>query len=148
MEKQAEKKKMITTGIIRWWRYLLFVIAFFVTIDMIQHSSYGQYKMMSIFLMSVLIYVLWKRRRLKYDAEYLYIKRGNEETAVPLADIVSIKKSRTKINGYRFWILIYTDELKQSQTLRFHSDFDGPFHDAVRNKNPEVVIWTHPFFNH
>lgn len=148
MEIGGEEKKMITTGIIRWWRYIIAPIVLIVTASMIQHGTYSNWKIIILLLFSGITYLLWKHRRLKFDSENLYIKRGNEETTVPLTNIVSIKKSSTKVNGERYWILIYVDELQQERKLRFKSDFNKEFHDTVKKNNPEVIIWTHPFFNH
>jgi cbb3-type cytochrome oxidase subunit 3 len=148
MKKSEEKKKMITTGIIRWWRFIIAPVVFLVTANMIQEGTYSSWKILIILLLSGIFYLLWKHRRLKFDNKNLYIKRGKAETTVPLTNIVSIKRSRTKVNGGRYWILIYLDQLNEERKLRFDSDFDKEFHDMVKENNPEVVIWTHPFFNH
>ncbi len=148
MEIGGEEKKMITTGIIRWWRYIIAPIVLIVTASMIQHGTYSNWKIIILLLFSGITYLLWKHRRLKFDSENLYIRRGNEETTVPLTNIVSIKRSSTRVNNERYWILIYLDELQQERKLRFNSDFDKEFHDTVKKNNPEVIIWTHPFFNH
>lgn len=146
--KSDEKKKIITTGIIRWWRFIIAILVVFLSLNMIQEGSYTSWRILLIFILSGIVYLLWKRRRLKFDSKNLYIKRGNEETVVPLAAIVSIKRSRTKVNSQRYWILMYLDDQKEAHKLRYDSDFNKEFHTAVRESNPSVIIWTHPFFNH
>lgn len=148
MRKDQEKKQMITTGIIRWWRFPLLFVAVFMASEALRFEENWSYYLLTFLILTGLGFLLWNRRRLKHDSKNLYIKRGKDETTVPLANIVSIKRSRTKVNSERFWILIYQDEIKQDQKLRFNSSFNKPFFDAVRDNNPDVVIWEHPFFNH
>ena len=148
MKKDEAQKKMITTGIIRWWRFIIAPFAFFITANMIQEGTYYAWKILIIHILVIIVYLLWKHRRLKFDNNNLYIKRGKKETTVPLANIISIKRSSTKVNGSRYWILIYLDAQNKERKLRFDSDFNSEFHNAVRKMNPEVVIWEHPFFNH
>ena len=114
---------------------------------MIQEGTYSSLKTLILLILTGIIYLLWKHRRLKYDSKNLYIQRGKEETNFPLSNILSIKKSKTKINGQRFWILIYLDKQKMEKKLRFKSNFNKEFHNTVRQNNPNVVILTHPFFN-
>lgn len=148
MQKNQEKKLMITTGIIRWLRFPIAIIAFFIGALLFDFDENWQYYLITVLILIWLFYILWKHRRLKHDSKNLYIMRGKDETVVPLANILSIKRSRAKVNGGRYWILIYLDNLKQERKLRFDSDFNKPFFNAVKENNPEVVIWEHPFFNH
>ncbi len=148
MNSTQEARQMITTGIIRWLRFPLFILAFFMGFQLFQFDEWWIHYLTAFLVVSFFGYWLWKRRRLTHDNQNLYIKRGNEEISVPLATIQSIKRSAAKVNGQRYWILIYLDEVKETQKLRFDSDFNTPFFDAVRKNNPEVVIWEHPFFNH
>ena len=148
MQKNQEKKLMITTGIIRWLRFPLAIIAFFIGAFLFDFDENWQYYLITVLILIWLLYILWKHRRLMHDSKNLYIMRGKDETVVPLADIISIKRSRAKVNGGRYWILIYLDNLKQERKLRFDSDFNKPFFNAVKENNPAVVIWEHPFFNH
>ena len=147
MDKREEKKKKITSGIIRWWRFIIALVILIVTLGMIQEGTYSSLKTLILLILTGIIYLLWKHRRLKYDSKNLYIQRGKEETNFPLSNILSIKKSKTKINGQRFWILIYLDKQKMEKKLRFKSNFNKEFHNTVRQNNPNVVILTHPFFN-
>jgi len=148
MRKEQEEKLIITTGIIRWLRFPIAIVVVILFTDFLKFNSYWQYHLLFFLIFSGLFYLLWNRRRLKHDSANLYIKRGKDETRVPLSNIVSIKRSRTKVNSKRYWILIYLDEIKQERKLRFDSDFNKPFFDAVRDNNPKVIIWEHPFFNH
>ena len=148
MEKNQDKKLMINTGIIRWLRFPLLFVSVFMASETLKFNSNWSYYFAVFLILIGLSYLLWKRRMLRHDSKNLYIKRGNDVTRVSLANIISIKRSRAKVNSSRYWILIYLDEIKQERKLRFDSDFNTPFFDAVREKNPEVVIWEHPFFNH
>ena len=148
MRKDQEKKKKITTGLIRLWRFPMLFVSVFMASEAFRYEGEFNGFLIALLILTGLSYLLWKRRRLKHDSKNLYIKRGREETCVPLSDIVSIKRSRTKVNGMRYWTLIYLDEIKQERKLRFNSYFNKEFFNAVRENNPKVVIWEHPFFNH
>lgn len=148
MKNQPENKKIITTGIIRWWRFLIGFVVFMITLDMVQNNSYSLWKTSIILCLSGVTYWLWKRRKLRFDSKNLYIKRGNIETTVALTNVISIKRSKAKVNGSRFWVLVYLNNLKEKKTLRFDSDFNKDFFETVKKNNPKVIILTHPFFNH
>lgn len=146
MKKNGEKKQMITTGIIRWLRFPILFVSVFIGAEVLKFEENWSYYLLVFLILIGFGYLLWNRRRLKHDNTNLYIKRGNDERRVPLSNIVSIKRSSTKVNGSRYWILIYLDEIKEEQKLRFNSDFNKEFFDTVRDRNPEVIIWEHPFF--
>jgi hypothetical protein len=146
MDKSEKKKKKITSNSIRWWRFIIALVILIVTWDMLQERTYSSLKIIILLILSGIIYLLWKDRRLKYDRKNLYIQRGKEETNFPLTNIVSIKKSKTKINGQRFWVLTYVDKQNIEKKLRFKSNFNKEFHNTVRQNNPNVIISTHPFF--
>jgi hypothetical protein len=146
MDKSEKKKKKITSNSIRWWRFIIALVILIVTWDMLQEGTYSSLKILILLILSGIIYLLWKDRRLKYDRKNLYIQRGKEETNFPLTNIVSIKKSKTKINGQRFWVLTYVDKQNIEKKLRFKSNFNKEFHNTVRQNNPNVIISTHPFF--
>lgn len=146
MAKSKKNKKKITSNSIRWWRFIIALVILIVTWDMLQEGTYSSLKIIILLILSGIIYLLWKDRRLKYDRKNLYIQRGKEETNFPLTNIVSIKKSKTKINGQRFWVLTYVDKQNIEKKLRFKSNFNKEFHNTVRQNNPNVIISTHPFF--
>jgi hypothetical protein len=146
MAKSKKNKKKITSNSIRWWRFIIALVILIVTWDMLQERTYSSLKIIILLILSGIIYLLWKDRRLKYDRKNLYIQRGKEETNFPLTNIVSIKKSKTKINGQRFWVLTYVDKQNIEKKLRFKSNFNKEFHNTVRQNNPNVIISTHPFF--
>jgi hypothetical protein len=146
MDKSEKKKKKITSNSMRWWRFIIALVILIVTWDMLQERTYSSLKIIILLILSGIIYLLWKDRRLKYDRKNLYIQRGKEETNFPLTNIVSIKKSKTKINGQRFWVLTYVDKQNIEKKLRFKSNFNKEFHNTVRQNNPNVIISTHPFF--
>ena len=85
MDKSEESKKRITTGIIRWWRFIIAPVLLFVTLSMIQEGTFSPLKTLIILILSGIVYLLWKRKRLKFDSKNLYIKRGKEETNFPLS---------------------------------------------------------------
>ena len=139
---------MITTGIIRWLRFPLLFVSIFMAAETLRFNANWSYYFLVFLILIGLSYLLWNRRRLRHDSKNLYILKGKTETVVSLKNVISIKRSRAKVNGSRYWILIYLDNLKDERKLRFDSDFNKPFFDAVKENNPEVVIWEHPFFNH
>lgn len=142
-----KRKKKITSNIICWWNFIIALVILIVTSGIIQEGTYSSLKTLILLILNGIIYLIWKHRRLKYDSKNLYIQRGKEETNFSWSNIVSIKKSKTKINGQRFWILIYLDEQKMEKKLRFKSNFNKEFHNTVRQNNPNEIILTHPFFN-
>jgi hypothetical protein len=146
MAKSKKNKKKITSNSMRWWRFIIALVILIVTWDMLQEGTYSSLKIIILLILSGIIYLLWKDRRLKYDRKNLYIQRGKEETNFPLTNIVSIKKSKTKINGQRFWVLTYVDKQNIEKKLRFKSNFNKEFHNTVTQNNPNVIISTHPFF--
>ena len=113
------------------------------------YDSEGKLWDVAFFFIWIGFYLVMSRaRRLQHDNENFYIIRGSDERVVPFTSIVSIKKSSTKVNGSRYWKLIYLDEFKTENKCRFFSDFNKEFHNSVKAVNPDVVIWTHPHFNH
>ncbi len=120
----------------------------FFLAEVFKSNSDWHYYLTAFLILSAIFYWLWNRRLLRHDSKNLYIRKGNTETTVPLSSVISIKRSRAKVNSSRYWILVYLDEVKEEKKLRFDSDFNKPFFNAVRENNPEVVIWEHPFFNH
>lgn len=102
-----------------------------------------------VLLVSLGLYFLFTiSRRLQYDDQNFYIIRGSNERAIHFSSIISIKKTSTKVNGERYWKMVYLDEFRIKHNCRFFSSFNKEFHTRVRTVNPDVVIWTHPFFNH
>jgi len=142
------KRETISNGY-RWIRFLIFPVAF-VLISNIINTDINRWRNVVFLMISIGLYVLLKRlRRLNYDDENLYVIHGKKEKAIHYATIVSIKRSSTKVNGSRYWILRYNDENNKTHKIRyFLSFFYSDFHKKVRLINPDVVIWTHPHFNH
>ncbi len=84
-----------------------------------------------------------------HDDKNLYVFCHKTETIIPFKDIISVKKSRARLNGSRYWIVSYKNQLKEEKKLRyFNTFFNKEFHNALRIGNPKIVIWTHPFFAH
>ncbi|MFD2568779.1 MGDG synthase family glycosyltransferase [Pseudotenacibaculum haliotis] len=153
MEYRTSRKPQKNTGarrVIRkgwaWARWLMIpVVAFAIP------QSLGSYIWINLLIIAVgvgLFFVFKRARRIEHDDENVYIIRDKKEKAIPFTDIISIKRSATKVNGERFWKLRYKDGAKERTIRYFRLFFNKEFQEAVKEKNPEVVIWTHPHFNH
>lgn len=142
------EKKTITFGK-AWLRYLLVPFILVFVFGIFAGDFNDGWTFVFLFISIGLFLLIKRARKLKHDDEYFYIIRDKKEKAIHFSQIISIKKSRSKVNGSRYWILRYkiegADKIKK---CRFFSSFDGEFHRAVRKVNPDVVIWTHPHFNH
>ena len=150
-EKKLEtrgERKVLKSGK-AWMRWLMIPVALLSVLDIIDKPD--RFTGLIVLLISIGLFFLLKRaRRLEHDELNLYIIRDKKETIVPFTDIISIKKSRAKVNGSRFWIMRYNDQkhLKTRKLRYFRSFFNKEFLQLVRIANPKVVIWTHPFFAH
>lgn len=142
-----EKPKVVTYGY-RWVRFILIPLIIFALIGLFEFGENWARDLLILIVLLFLYFLFWRSRRLKHDSENLYIINGNKTKVVPFTSIISIKRSRTKINGSRFWILKYTNDLEETRTIRYSTSFTKEFRDSVMKANPDVVIWTHPFFNH
>lgn len=130
-----------------WLRWFMLPVAFFsipTSLDM------PYFLIANIILITsiAMFFVLKRAKRLEHDEVNLYLIRDKKEKVIPFTDIVSIKRSNTKVNGERFWKIRYKDEGQERTVRYFRLFFNKEFHQAVRDQNPEVVIWTHPHFNH
>lgn len=145
--KEEKPRENITTGYY-WLRYPMMVLMAIFGLNLLFYPSSWTYAI--LLLVSIGLFFLFRRsKRMYYDDENLYILRHKNEEVVPFTDIISIKKSRAKVNGSRFWILLYTNKRKEEKKVRFYRMFFyRAFHQAVKKVNPAVVIWEHPFFNH
>ena len=74
-----------------------------------------------------LFYLLKKARKIQHDDENVYIISSINEKKIHFSAIISIKKSNTKVNGSRFWKLVYLDEMKKKRTCRYFADFTKEF---------------------
>ena len=141
------KRRVIKSGWawVRWVMILAIAIAaqnFFQN-----HESWPAFIVLLVF---VGLFFLFKRaRRLEYDDENLYVIRAKKNVkTIHFKEINSIKRSGARVNGERYWIIRYQDGDKQRKIRYFRLFFNKEFHQAVRDVNPNVVIWTHPHFNH
>lgn len=142
-----EEKKTITFGK-AWLRYLVIpVIAVFIFGILVGDFKDG-WTFVLLFISIGLFLLLKRSRKLKHDNEHFYIIHGKKEKAIHYCNIISIKRSRSKVNGGRYWILKYKNDEEKVKSCRFFSSFDGEFHRSVRTINSDVVIWEHPFFGH
>ena len=153
MEYRASKKQTQGSGERRvmrrgwaWARWLSIPIVFFALPTTLHEYIWVN---LVVIAFGVGVFFLFRRaKRLEYDDVNLYLIRNKKEKVIPFTDIVSIKRSATKVNGERYWIIRYNDEGKEKQLRYFRQFFNKEFHQAVRDVNPSVVIWTHPHFNH
>ena len=152
MEQKAFKNGKIDLGerkVVRrgwaWARWLAIPIVFFAL-----PTTLHEYIWVNLIIIAfgVGIFFLFRRaKRLEHDEVNLYLIRAKKEKVIPFLDIVSIKRSSTKVNGERYWIIRYKDGEKERSVRYFRLFFNKEFQKAVKDQNPEVVIWTHPHFH-
>ena len=149
-KKTATKgERQVLKGGKAWMRWLMIPVAVLSVLDVID-KPYRFAGFIVLFISIILFFLLKRARRLEHDELNIYIIRDKKEKVIPFTSVISIKKSRTKVNGSRFWIVRYKDENDQkTRKFRyFRSFFNKEFLQLVRIANPKVVIWTHPFFAH
>lgn len=119
IKQQPVKKREVIKQGKAWMRWIMVPFAFFSVLHFFSNPL--SLKGYVAFLITVgLFYLLKRARRLEYDEKNLYIIRDKKEKVVPFTSIISIKKSRTKVNGERFWKLKYEDTLlKKKQNNSF-----------------------------
>lgn len=140
------ERKVIRKGW-RWARWLMLPVALFS----IPTSMEMPYFLITniVLVLSIGLFFLFKRaKRLEHDDVNLYLIRDKKENVIPFTDIISIKRSATKVNGERYWIIRYKDVDRERSLRYFRLFWNKEFQQAVRDQNPSVVIWTHPHFNH
>lgn len=140
------ERKVIRKGW-RWARWLMLPVALFS----IPTSLEMPYFLITniVLVLSIGFFFLFKRaKRLEHDEINLYLIRDKKEKVIPFTDIISIKRSATKVNGERYWIIRYKDADRERSLRYFRLFWNKEFQQAVRDQNPGVVIWTHPHFNH
>lgn len=150
LNEKKEERKTISSGI-RWPRFVFVIIGFFSLIELIFESEGRLSSLSTMMLCWMLYFVFYKIRRLQFDSSNLYIVKGKEETVVPYSSIISIKKSSTKVNGSRYYKILYKDEFSEEHIRRYFPRIFGEsknFIAAVKKANPGVIHWDHPFFNH
>lgn len=142
-----EERKVVTYGY-RWLRFVLIPIIIVSILGLIDSIEDWEINILTLIVSLFLYFLFWRSRRMQHDSENLYVINGSKTKVIPFTSIISIKRSRTTINGSRFWILKYLNQLEETRTLRYNTSFTKEFRDSVEKANPDVVIWTHPFFNH
>lgn len=142
-----EKRKVVTYGY-RWLRFVVIPFIIFPIFGLIESFENWEQNLLFLVISLFLYFLFWRSRRMQHDSENLYVINGSKTKVIPFTSIISIKRSRTKINGSRFWILKYLNQLEETRTIRYNTSFTKEFRDCVEKANPNVVIWTHPFFNH
>lgn len=147
-KKTVTKKREVIKSGKAWMRWIMIPVGLLSILDI--YDKPYRFTGLIVLLISIgLFYLLKRARRLEHDDESLYIIRAQKEKEVPFTSIISIKRSAAKVNGSRYWILLYKDDLDKKRKLRyFRSFYNKEFQQAVRIANPKVIIWTHPHFAH
>ena len=155
MKQQTSKKETQGSGERRvmrpgwaWARWVMLPAVLFTFLYLIQNpTSWGAFIVLAVFV--GLFFFFRRARRLEHDDENIYIIRAKKIVkTISFKEINSIKRSAAKVNGERYWIVRYNDGGKEKKLRYFRLFFNKEFHQAVRDMNPDVVIWTHPHFNH
>lgn len=141
------EKKIISNGY-SWMRYLFIPLIMVFIFGILVGDFKDGWTFVLLFISTGLYLLFKKARKLKHDDEHFYIIHDKKVKAIHFTNVISIKRSRSKVNSERYWILKYKNEGEKVNSCWFFSSFDREFHQSVRTINPEVVIWEHPFFNH
>ena len=128
-----------------WFRFI--PLPFMLLFSILYLTNTSNWLYLILLMICVAFFILFLRsRRIYYDAENLYVVRFTNETIIPLTDVVKIDRSRTKINGRKYWILTYHTKFKGVRKIRYFKSFNfKQFHDAIEAQNPEVSIWKPKF---
>lgn len=146
-EGNTEERKIIKYGY-RWMGLIPLILSAFIILDLLTNYENIFEHLTALLICAVFFFIFKISRRIQYDSNNLYIIRGGNERVIPFSTIISIKKSSTKVNGSRYWKLLYKDNTGNEKMCRYFLSFAKEFNESVRKVNPDVVIWTHPFFNH
>lgn len=145
-----DERLKLTNGF-RWYRWIFAFIGFFALIGVIAWENVA-INFTGLVVCVTLFLLFNKSRRIFFDNRNFYLLYGKSEKAIPLRTVISLKRSRGKVNSRRFWIVTYEGEGAQEKKFRFfHGPFSGTIKKlqaALKEQNPDVVIWDHPFFNH
>ena len=128
-----------------WFKFL--TIPFIILFLVLYIRNLDNYFYLGLLLFSIVAYFQFARsRRIYFDEENVYIVKFTSETVIPFVNIISINRSKTRLNGRRFWILKYQTKLDDTKEIRYFQSFNlNRFHKAVEHVNPKVEIWIHPF---
>jgi hypothetical protein len=145
-DSSTDKKRETLVYGYSWLRYPMIIALIFQGFYLSHFPDIGIAYIACTLIFMGLYFVFKHARKIKHDEENLYLIRAKKEITVPFINVISIKKSRSKVNSSRFWKLKYVNDLGETKTIRFFSDFNKEFHRLIRKENPKVVIWTHPHF--
>jgi hypothetical protein len=136
------KRETITNGI-AWTRFILVPFIIYAVSMVFTSDDKFAFLLFSLTLLGV-FFLLSKARKLKYDDEKVIKIKGAHVLFIPFSEIIELRKSKSKVNGSRFWIMTYLDENKNEKKIRyFHGIFQGfgeEFHKKLRMANPSVNI--------
>lgn len=147
-QKQNSKERKVLRPGWAWFQWVVLAGVIFTALNLIQNpTSWPTFIILFVF---VGLFLLFRRaRRLEFDEQNLYVVRAKKDAqTISFKNINSIKRSATKVNGERYWIIRYQEGDKERKLRYFRQFFNKEFQKAVKDVNPAVVIWTHPHFNH
>ena len=133
----------------RWIGFLVFPFALGLIVEIFSTTDNMIWNLIYLLICGIIFMVFRFSRRLYFDEKNFYIVRGNYEKEIPFTNIISLKKSSTKVNGERYWKLLYKDKDGEEHICRFFKMFGiKEFQNAIRAENKDIIIWDHPFFGH
>lgn len=146
------ERTTLTTGM-RSRRYILIPVMIVCLFGIFDNLYKSLIYIIVLIVCMVLYYLINNSRWMNFDNTTLYVINGKRESTIHFMDIVSIKKSATKISHFgRYWKIRYKEGDGTERTRRYYPPYLGDtqkkFYTAVQKVNPKVVVWTHPFFNH
>jgi hypothetical protein len=150
---QNLSKRTTITNSIRWLRFLWGFMALSCFIGALESSEGRSLNTLCFLIFTLLTFLFFIMRRVRFDENGLYRIYGKKEKFVPISDIVSIKRSAMKINSTRMWKVTYHDKDQLEHKIFF---LEGTFrHGSTQefiklatSQKPSIVVWQHPFFNH
>ena len=149
--KSAQKPTTITNGAYHY-RILFGFVSFLFTSNGIGGSTNVPQDIFFGLLFGLIAFLLHISRRVKFTETEIIRFYGRRQKVTPFEKIVSIKRSRTKVNNVRLWKVDYLDKDGLAKKFRFK---EGTFqHGSTKEMikmaeavNPEIVVWYHPYFN-
>lgn len=149
--KSEQKPTTITNGAYHY-RILFGFLTFIFISNGIGGSTNVAQDIFFGLLFGLIAFLLHISRRVKFNETAIIRFYGKRQKITPFEKIVSIKRSRTKVNNVRLWKVDYLDEDGLAKKFRFK---EGTFqHGSTKEMikkaeaiNPKIVVWYHPYFD-
>lgn len=133
MEYQASKKQQGSgeRRVLRpgwaWAQWVMMIGVAFAVLNLIGNpTSWPTFIVLFVFV--GLFFLFRRARRLEHDDENIYVIRAKKIVqTIPFKTINRIKRSATKVNGERFWIIRYQDGKKERKLRYFRQFFNKEF---------------------